>query len=165
MTAAPVTDAMVFFGITRDLAYKKVLPALQAMIRRRGSVDVPLIGVASAKWTLDAVKARMRDSLAEYGGGVDASAYAKLSKQLRYVGGDYKDPNLYQQLRGALGDAHQPLHYLAIPPSLFALGRGPRRRDAVCTSRRSGSRLACGGPGARERDASTRVQAKQLGSR
>jgi glucose-6-phosphate 1-dehydrogenase len=61
-------------------------------------------------------QARMRDSLADYGGGVDASAYAKLSKQLRYVGGDYKDPNLYQQLRGALGDAHHPLT-LSTPPA------------------------------------------------
>src|SRR6266850_2505095 len=121
MTAAPVSDAIVFFGITGDLAYKKVLPALQAMIRRRGGgLDVPLIGVASTKWTLDTVKARVRESLAEYGGGVDAAAYAKLSEQLRYVGGDYNDPNLYQQLRQVLGDARRPLHYLAIPPSLFA---------------------------------------------
>jgi glucose-6-phosphate 1-dehydrogenase len=117
--AAPVSDAIVFFGVTGDLAYKKVLPALQAMIRRRSGLDVPLIGVASTKWTLDTVKARVRDSLAEYGGGVDAAAYAKLSGQLRYVGGDYNDPNLYQQLRQVMGDAHQPLHYLAIPPSLF----------------------------------------------
>jgi glucose-6-phosphate 1-dehydrogenase len=119
MTAAPVSDAIAFFGITGDLAYKKVLPALQAMIKHRGGLNAPLIGVASTKWTLDTVKARVRESLAEYGGGVDAAAYAHMSEHLRYVGGDYNDPHLYQQLRQVLGNAHSPLHYLAIPPSFF----------------------------------------------
>jgi glucose-6-phosphate 1-dehydrogenase len=105
-----MSDAIVFFGITGDLAYKKVLPALQAMIKRRGGWDVPLIGVASTRWTLDTVKARVRQSLAEYGGGVDAAAYDKLNEQLRYVGGDYNDPDLYRQLRQVLGDAQHPLH-------------------------------------------------------
>jgi glucose-6-phosphate 1-dehydrogenase len=119
MMDAAVSDGLVFFGITGDLAYKKIFPALQAMIRRRGGRDVPLIGVASTKWTLDTVRARMRDSLAEHAGGVDEAAYALLCDRLRYVGGDYRDPALYDQLREQLGDARNPLHYLAIPPSLF----------------------------------------------
>ncbi|HEY7066685.1 MAG TPA: glucose-6-phosphate dehydrogenase [Chloroflexota bacterium] len=117
---APLSDALVFFGITGDLAFKKIFPALQAAVRRHGGRGAPLIGVASARWTLDAVKARMRDSLAEYGGGVDEAAYAVLAERLRYVGGDYRDPALYDRLREQLGDAHHPLYYLAIPPSLFA---------------------------------------------
>ena len=117
---APVSDALVFFGITGDLAFKKIFPALQAMSRHRGTPGQPLIGVASTRWTLDSVKARVRDSLAAYGGGVDEAAYAALAERLRYVGGDYHDPALYERLREQLGDARHPLHYLAIPPSLFA---------------------------------------------
>jgi glucose-6-phosphate 1-dehydrogenase len=117
---APLSDAMVFFGITGDLAYKKIFPAMQAMIRRGGRNEVPLIGVASARWTLESVKARMHDSLAEHGGGVDAAAYEQACQHLAYVGGDYRDPSLYQRLREQLGDAQRPLYYLAIPPSLFA---------------------------------------------
>src|SRR5262245_51377594 len=116
---APVSDALVFFGITGDLAYKQVIPALQAMMRHPGLRGVPVIGVASTKWTLETVKARARDSLAAQPGGVDEAAYAKLSDRLRYVGGDYRDPALYDQLRQQLGEASSPLHYLAIPPTLF----------------------------------------------
>jgi glucose-6-phosphate 1-dehydrogenase len=112
-----LADALVFFGATGDLAYKKIFPSLQRMIQR-GELDVPIIGVASTKWTLDSVKARVHDSLSEHG-GVDEAAYARLCELLRYVGGDYRDPALYTSLRAALGDAARPLHYLAIPPSLF----------------------------------------------
>ena len=115
MTAS---DAFVFFGATGDLAYKKIFPALQALIRR-GDLDMPIVGMARANWTLDKLRERARDSL-EHGGGVDADAFATLSAQLRYVGGDYKDPATYQRLRQALNGAKRPLHYLAIPPSLFA---------------------------------------------
>ncbi len=116
---APVSDAFVFFGITGDLAFKMVIPALQAMVRRRGGASEPIIGVASARWTLDSVRARMRDSLTAHG-GVDEAAFTALAKRLRYVGGDYRDPALYDRLREQLGDARHPLYYLAIPPSLFA---------------------------------------------
>src|SRR5215471_17394057 len=122
MMEAPVSDALVFFGITGDLAYKKIFPALQAMVRHRGERDgafVDVIGVASTRWTLESVKARMRDSLAAHGGGVDETAYGVLSDRLRYVGGDYRDPALYDRLHAQLGDARHPLYYLAIPPSLF----------------------------------------------
>src|SRR5437773_689291 len=118
MTAAR-SDALVFFGATGDLAYKKIFPALQAMVRR-GQLDMPVVGVAKAGWDLDRLKARARDSLAEHGGGVDEAAFAQLGARLHYIDGDYRDPATYQQLRQALGGVQRPLHYLAIPPSLFA---------------------------------------------
>ena len=86
----PHSDALVFFGATGDLAYKKIFPALQAMIKC-GHLDVPVIGVAKAGWTLDQLKARVRDSLEKHG-GVDPAAWDKLSGLLRYVDGDYKAP-------------------------------------------------------------------------
>jgi len=115
MTAS---DAFVFFGATGDLAYKKIFPALQALIRR-GDLRMPIVGMARADWTPDRLRARVRDSL-EHSGGVDADAFAALSAQLRYVAGDYQDPATYERLRKALNGARRPLHYLAIPPSLFA---------------------------------------------
>ena len=116
--AAPESDAFVFFGATGDLAYKKIFPALQALIRS-GQLDMPIIGMARAGWTLDKLRERARDSLEHYD-GVDPDAFAKLSARLKYVGGDYQDPDTYQRLHQALGDAKRPLHYLAIPPSMFA---------------------------------------------
>lgn len=110
-------DALVIFGVTGDLAYKRIFPALQAMIRH-AHLDMPIIGVAKSGWTLDQLKARARHSL-EHHGGVDATAFAKLGAQLQYIDGDYRDAATYQHLRQALGDAERPLHYLAIPPSMF----------------------------------------------
>jgi glucose-6-phosphate 1-dehydrogenase len=117
MAVPESSDAFVFFGATGDLAYKKVFPALQAMIRS-GDLDIPIIGMARAGWTLDKLRERARDSL-EHHGGVDANAFAKLSARLQYVGGDYEDPTTYEHLRQALGGAERPLHYLASPPSMF----------------------------------------------
>jgi glucose-6-phosphate 1-dehydrogenase len=113
----PSSDALVFFGATGDLAHKKIFPALQAMIRH-GELDIPVIGVARAGWTLDNLRERARDSL-EQNGGVDADAFAKLSAQLKYVDGDYRDPATYETLKQALGGSVRPLHYLAVPPSMF----------------------------------------------
>src|ERR1700694_526883 len=112
------SDAFVFFGATGDLAYKQIFPALQALIRG-GHLDMPIIGMARADWTLDKLRDRARDSL-DHNGGVHADAFAKLSARLQYVGGDYQDPATYERLRQALGAAVRPLHYLAIPPSMFA---------------------------------------------
>jgi glucose-6-phosphate 1-dehydrogenase len=111
------SDALVFFGATGDLAYKKIFPSLQAMLKR-GHLDVPVIGVAKAGWNLDQLKARARDSLEKHG-GLDPAAWGKLSGLLRYVDGDYADPATFAALRKALGDAARPAHYLAIPPVLF----------------------------------------------
>ncbi|MEP6907591.1 MAG: glucose-6-phosphate dehydrogenase [Pseudoxanthomonas sp.] len=112
------SDALVFFGATGDLAYKKIFPALQALVRR-GGLDIPVIGVARAGWNADQFRERARDSL-EHNGGVDEQAFAKLSAQMRYVDGDYNDPATFESLRKELGGAVRPLHYLAIPPDLFA---------------------------------------------
>jgi glucose-6-phosphate 1-dehydrogenase len=114
----PVSDAIVFFGATGDLAYKQIFPALQGLIRDEG-LDVPIIGIAKAGWTLDQLKARAKDSLSAHG-GLDAKAFAKLASLLRYVDGDYNDPQTYMQLHQELKEVRRPLHYLAIPPSLFA---------------------------------------------
>src|SRR5262245_11950108 len=114
----PRSDALVFFGATGDLAYKKIFPALQAMIKH-GHLDVPVIGVAKAGWDLEKFVARARDSLEKHG-GVDEAAFARLRQLLGYVDGDYQDPATFQTLRKTLGDAHHPVHYLAIPPGIFA---------------------------------------------
>src|SRR5215469_4381419 len=111
------SDALVFFGATGDLAYKKIFPSLQAMVKR-GTLNVPVIGVARSGWTLDQFKARAKDSVEKHG-GLDPAAFAKLSGLLRYVDGDYKDPATFQALRKEVGNAERPAHYLAIPPSLF----------------------------------------------
>ena len=114
---APHSDALVFFGATGDLAYKKIFPSLQAMLKR-GHLNVPVIGVAKAAWNLDQFKARAKDSLEKHG-GLDAAAFARLSGLLRYVDGDYNDAATFQAIRKELGSAQRPAHYLAIPPVLF----------------------------------------------
>jgi glucose-6-phosphate 1-dehydrogenase len=113
------SDALVFFGATGDLAYKKIFPALHAMAKR-GHLNVPVVGVAKAGWGLDQLKARAQDSIEKHG-GLDSAAFAKLASLLRYVDGDYKDPATFQALRRELGSAKSPAHYLAIPPVLFGL--------------------------------------------
>ena len=112
------SDALVFFGATGDLAYKKIFPSLQALIKR-GNLNVPVIGVAKAGWSLDQLRARARDSVEKHGGGLDPAAFEKLSGLLRYVDGDYKDAATFQSIRKELGSAQRPAHYLAIPPALF----------------------------------------------
>ncbi|HTU82885.1 MAG TPA: glucose-6-phosphate dehydrogenase [Candidatus Acidoferrales bacterium] len=111
------SDALCFFGATGDLAYKKIFPALQAMVKR-GTLDVPVIGVAKAGWTLDQLKARAHDSVKEHG-GIDEAAFAKLMELMRYVDGDYADPATFEELKKQLDGAKAPAHYLAIPPVLF----------------------------------------------
>jgi glucose-6-phosphate 1-dehydrogenase len=111
------SDALVFFGATGDLAYKKIFPALQAMVRR-GNLNVPVVGVAKAGWTLEQFKARARDSVEKHG-GLDPVAFAKLSSLLRYVDGDYQNSATFAAVRKELGPAQHPAHYLAIPPTLF----------------------------------------------
>ena len=111
------SDALVFFGATGDLAFKKIFPALQAMIKR-GNLNVPVIGVARSAPDLAALKARARASL-EAHGGVDPAALGKLTDLLRYVRGDDSDPATYQALHKELGNARNPAYYLAIPPSAF----------------------------------------------
>jgi glucose-6-phosphate 1-dehydrogenase len=111
------SDALVLFGVTGDLAYQKIFPALQAMVQRK-FLDGPVVGVARSGWTREALLERMRESLAEHG-GVDERAFERLSELFEYVDGDYLDPGTFARLRQRLGEATSPLFYLAIPPSLF----------------------------------------------
>src|SRR6202140_5219806 len=116
------SDALVFFGATGDLAYKKIFPSLQAMLKR-GHLNVPVIGVAKAGWNVDQLRARAKDSLEKHG-GLDPAAFEKLIRLLRYVDGDYQDPSPFTVLRKELQDAQRPAHYRGIPPVLFEMGGG-----------------------------------------
>ena len=128
----PRSDALVFFGASGDLAYKKIFPALQAMARR-GKLDCRVIGVAKSSWTLDQLVQRARASVTENGGGEDPEAFAKLVSQLRYVDGDYGDPETFARLRAELQGCCRPAHYLAIPPSMFRPVVG-QLADANCVA-------------------------------
>jgi glucose-6-phosphate 1-dehydrogenase len=112
------SGAFVFFGATGDLAYKKIFPALYSMTKR-GRLDIPVIGVASSQWGVEQLRQRARDSVEEHGGIDDPKAFDRLSANLGYVDGDYREAATFAKLREALGGASRPSHYLAIPPSLF----------------------------------------------
>ena len=118
MVTPPASNALVLFGATGDLAYKKIFPALQGLVKR-GHLDVPIVGVARGGWNLERLRERIRLSLVEHG-GIDLHAFAKLSDQLRFIDGDYSDAATFDRLRAILGTADRPLFYLAIPPSMFA---------------------------------------------
>ena len=109
---------------------------------RRGTLDMPVIGVAKAGWTLEQLKARAQDSLEKHGGGVDPDAFRKLVALLHYIDGDYGDPATFTALRKALGDAQRPLHYLAIPPSMFATVGEQLAKSGCAKQRARGGREA-----------------------
>ncbi len=111
------SDALVFFGVTGDLAYKQIFPALQSMVRHN-HFNVPIIGVAGRPWKIEQLREHVHKSLDEHG-GVDKDAFDKLCSLLQYVSGNYNDETTYTKLRQALGPAQRPLFYLAIPPSMF----------------------------------------------
>lgn len=132
--AALESDAFVFFGATGDLAYKKIFPALYAMVGRDG-LDIPIIGMARPGWTLEKLVQRARDSV-EHDGDFDSACFAKLASHLRYVGGDYTDPATFSRLKQALGGATRPIHYLAIPPSMFgSVVQGLAKSDCAANAR------------------------------
>jgi len=113
------SDALVFFGMSGDLARKKIFPALYSMVKK-GELDVPVIGVASSQWTVDDLRNRARESITEHGGGVDdEDAFEKLTGLMRYVDGNYNDASTFTELKQNLRDCQRPTHYLAIPPSMF----------------------------------------------
>jgi len=114
----PHSDALVFFGASGDLIYKKIFPNLYAM-ERRGRLNVPVIGVARSEWTIEQFRARARKSIEQIG-AVDEAAFTKFQARLQYISGEYGAPATHAALRKTLGSAEHPLHYLAIPPSLFA---------------------------------------------
>ena len=117
MTNNNHSDTLVFFGATGDLAYKKIFPALQAMVKR-GTLNVPVIGTAREDWNLNRFIARAKDSLEKHG-GVDPEAFAKLCGLMRFVSGDYNNPKTFQALCQEIGSAQHPAFYLAIPPDAF----------------------------------------------
>lgn len=131
--SAPRSDALVFFGATGDLVYKKIFPALQAL-ERRGLLRGPVIGVARSKWTIEQFRARARESIEEHG-SCDHAIFSKLQARLGFISGDYGDSATYTDLRKQLAGAAHLLHYLAIPPSVFpkvidGLGQSGCARDA-----------------------------------
>jgi glucose-6-phosphate 1-dehydrogenase len=115
----PVSDAIVFFGATGDLAYKQIFPALMGLVRDEG-ISVPIIGIAKAGWTLEQLQARAKDSL-QHHDAYDDESFATFLTLLRYVDGDYNDEATFAALKRELGGAQRPLHYLAIPPILFGV--------------------------------------------
>jgi glucose-6-phosphate 1-dehydrogenase len=112
------SDALVLFGATGDLVKKKIFPALYAMAKR-GVLHVPVVGVASSKWSLEQLRRQATDSIRQSGRIDDRRALDHLLSLLSYVSGDYNDPDTFTLLKRALGDARRPAHYLAIPPALF----------------------------------------------
>src|SRR5262245_24977588 len=126
------SDALVFFGATGDLAYRKIFPALQAMARR-DRLRFPVVGVAKSGWTRDEFINRAAASLTEHGGGVDPIAFPTLVDRLRYVDGDYEDATTFTRLRAELDRAARPAHYLAVPPSMFPVVIR-QLHDAGCTT-------------------------------
>ena len=125
--SAPRSGALVFYGATGDLAFKKIFPALHRMVRAR-VLDVPVIGVARQRWSLEELQARARDSITQHGDGVDRGAFPRLLGLLRYVAGDYAAPETFDRLRRELGDATHALHYLAIPQASFEMVIGQLNR-------------------------------------
>jgi glucose-6-phosphate 1-dehydrogenase len=131
--SAPRSDGLVIFGASGDLAHKKIFPALQAMMRR-GQLDVPVVGVARSDWTLEQFRAHAREGIQRHG-RFDEAVFAKLRERLRYVRGEYDEPATFAALHKELGGATRPVHYLAIPPSMFptvveGLGQSGCARDA-----------------------------------
>src|SRR3954464_9853072 len=129
------SDALVFFGATGDLAFKKIFPSLQAMAGR-GRLDVPVIGVAKAGWSLDDLRRRAEDSVVTHG-GLARTAFTQLIERLRYVDGDYRDPATFTAVKRELAAAEHPAHYLAIPPTLF----GPVVEQLAQSGCATGSRV------------------------
>ena len=113
------SDALVVFGITGDLAFKKILPALENL-ERRGRLPEIVVGVARGGVTREALIARLRESLAQHDEATDPEALRRLEARLQLIDGDYRDDATFVALRKALDGARRPCHYLAIPPSLFA---------------------------------------------
>ncbi len=149
------SDALVFFGATGDLAYKKIFPSLQAMVKH-GVLNVPVIGVARAAGPSSNCRRGARDRR-DYYGGLDQPAFDKLLGLLRYIDGDYSDPATFQALKKALGGAQRPAHYLAIPPVLFGAVVGAVDEGGLCAHRRPRGRREAFRPRPRVRPATDQI--------
>ena len=144
-------DAFVFFGASGDLAYKQIFPSLQRLVID-GELDVPVIGVASTDWTLEQFVDRARSSIEEHG-TLDEDAFRTLASKLSYVSGDYADPATFTTLRDRLGQATRPLHYLAIPPSMF----GIVAEGLAASGCNDGARIVVEKPFGRDAESSTEL--------
>ncbi len=153
MPSEIISDALVFFGATGDLAYKQIFPALQRLALR-GELNMPVIGVAKSGWTLDQLKQRAKDSV-QQDGGLDPAAFAKLTSVLKYIDGDYTDPATFHKLREQLGAAKHPLHYLAIPPELF----GEVVKQLAAANCSEGARVVVEKPFGRDLDSARKLNA------
>src|SRR5690606_12741169 len=127
-TMSVQSDTLVLFGATGDLAFKEIFPALQALVRK-GRLTIPVIGVARGGRTLDDLRQRVTESIAQNGRPDDEASTRKLLELLGYVDGDYEDPRTFEQLNEAIGESQAPLYYLAIPPDMF--GNVVRHLDAA----------------------------------
>ena len=154
----PHSDALVFFGATGDLAYKKIFPSLQAMVKR-GHLSVPVIGVAKSNWTSDQLRTQARDSV-EHHSTLDPAAFDKLSGLLRYVSGDYNDPTTFERIRKELGSAARPAFYLAIPPMLF----GPVIEQLANSGCNKGARVIVEKPFGRDLESARKFNEILLGT-
>jgi len=112
------SDTLVLFGATGDLAYKKIFPALYAMVAR-GVLSEPIIGIAFDDWSIEQLQARAREGITKAVGQIDEAVFAKLASLLQYVSGDYRNQSTFDKLKEAIGAAKHPLYYLAVPPSMF----------------------------------------------
>ena len=133
-----ISDALVFFGATGDLAHKKIFPALQQLAKHE-ELNMPVIGVAKSGWTLEQLKQRARDSV-EHNGGLDPEAFAKLCKVLKYIDGDYSDPATFRELRQQLGSGRASAALSRHPPESFRRGGAATQIVGML-----GGRSGCGG--------------------
>ncbi len=113
-----MADCLVLFGITGDLARKKLFTALYRL-EADGQLGCPVIGVASSNWTVDELRANAREALDQTGTDIDESIWKRLADRLDYVSGDYREPDTFERVAERVGDAACPVCYLAIPPFLF----------------------------------------------
>src|ERR1041385_941898 len=104
--SAPVvrSDAVVLFGITGDLAFKKLFPALYNLARS-DRLNLPVIGVGRSTWDDERLMQRARESVQAQLGSVDEGAFESLARSLSYLNGDYNDADTFMRIRERLGSA------------------------------------------------------------
>ena len=107
-------DALVMFGITGDLAKKKLIPALYELTAE-GRLEMPVVGAARSDWTDEELRDHVRKVLI----GRDPSVIERLCARLTYVVGDYQEPGTYREIKEKLAGSMLPVFFMAIPPSLF----------------------------------------------
>jgi glucose-6-phosphate 1-dehydrogenase len=111
-------DVLVIFGITGDLAKVMTFRSLYRL-ERRGLLDLPVVGVAGDDWSTERLREHAKECIVGTGEKLDEDVFARFAARLTYVSGDFTDKATYERVAGAIGDAHTPVFYLEIPPSLF----------------------------------------------